>query len=78
MPLRSVVEAMLAREEQLRICDETQWSFFAVRHEPEGVFKVMDTLQRRVAREFRLERRAGLAALRNAEGWVEKAKEYFF
>ena len=77
MPSRSVVEAMLAREEELRLCDETQRSFFAARRDPEGVFNVVADLQRRVAREFGLAERVGLAALRNAEDWVgvEKAKE---
>ena len=61
---------MLAREGQLRLCGETQRSLFAVRLEPEGVFKVVNTLQRRAAREFGLVGRVGLAAFRNAEDWV--------
>lgn len=70
----SVVEAMLQREEALRLCAETQAAFGAVRAETDGVFRVVEALQRRVAREFGLAEKDGLVALRCAEGWVGKER----
>ena len=73
----STVEAMLRREEHLRLCAETQAKFHAVRHECDGVFRVVEDLQHQVVREFGLPIDIGLNALRCAEQWLgnDRAKE---
>lgn len=74
------VEAMLRREQELRLCSETQVAFGKVRSQPDGVFEVVDALQRQVAREFGLPEEAGISVLRSAERWVgdDKARELCF
>lgn len=69
-----MVEDMLRREERLRLCPETQAEFAAVRTEPNGVFRVIEALQRRVAQEFGVSEDDGLTVLRCAERWVGKER----
>ena len=69
---------MLAREEELRLCDETQRAFRAARDPDDpaagGVFRVVEALQRRVVAEFGItDEGRGLDALRRAELWVGDA-----
>lgn len=68
------VEAMLRREEDLRLCAETQAAFYAARREPGGVFRIVEELQRRVCEEFELPEEIGLTALRCAQHWIGEAK----
>lgn len=71
---------MLRREEELRLCAETQFMFSKVRSDPEGVYKIVEDLQRRVAVEFGLSEESGIVALRSAERWLgeERARELSF
>ena len=68
---------MLLREEELRLCEATQSAFFTVRHEPNGMFDVLEKLQTQVAGEFGMEESEGVYVLRHAEQYVgvEKARE---
>jgi len=71
---------MLRREEDLRLCAETQAKLHAVRCEPNGVFRVVEALQEQVVEEFGLPLGVGLKALRCAEQWLghARAKELSF
>ena len=51
---------MLRRENDLRLCAETQAAFRAVSSDPAGWLGVVETLQRRVCAEFGLSVSAGL------------------
>lgn len=68
---------MLRREEELRLCAETQAKFYAARCESDGVFRLVEALQHQVVEEFGLPLDIGLEALRCAEQWLgdERAKE---
>lgn len=70
----AMVEAMLRREEDLRLCAQTQASFKAARGEANGIFRVVEALQRQVVREFDLPIDVGLQALRRADLWLGEAK----
>ena len=59
---------MLRRENELRLCEETQAMFRSVGDRYDGWLEVVEALQKRVAREFGLAEAVGLAAMRGAEG----------
>jgi len=69
-----MVEAMLKREECLRLSAETQRQFREARQEANGVFRIVEALQRRVVHEFGLPEDVGLEALRRAEQWIGSAR----
>lgn len=71
---------MLRREEELRLCADTQVAFSKVRSKEDGVLQIIEDLQRRVAAEFGLPEKEGLIMLRSAERWLgdEKARELSF
>ena len=68
---------MLRRENDLRLCAETQAAFRAVSSDPAGWLGVVETLQRRVCAEFGLSARAGLNVLRRAPELLPGDEEVF-
>jgi len=66
---------MLRRENELRLCDETQAAFRQQRDSPEGWLGVVEGLQRRVAAEFGLTEAVGLDAMRCAESLLPGDEE---
>lgn len=60
---------MLRRENELRLCAETQEKFKAVssQKKPDGWLSVVEQLQRQVCKEFGLSEIVGLTALRCAQ-----------
>ena len=72
-PIRAAAElrpdelkAILKRENDLRLCDETQRRFKLASVRPDGWLQVVEQLQRQVAAEFGLSEAVGLAAMRHA------------
>jgi len=60
---------MLRRENELRLCQETQNKFKSVASSkgPSGWLDVVEELQRQVCREFAMNEKVGLVALRYAQ-----------
>jgi hypothetical protein len=67
IPRAVFIKRVLARENQLRLCPETQAEFRKARDTESGWLGVVEQLQRRVAREFGLDEEQGLAMMRSAE-----------
>ena len=60
------IKTILRRENELRLCEETQILFKRASVRPAGWISVVEELQRRVCREFGLDEDVGLAAMRGA------------
>ncbi len=71
----ATIKKMLIRENELRLCVDTQLRFEAVREQPDGWLQVVEELQMQVAREFGLLDAVGLLALRGAEQLLPGDKE---
>jgi len=60
------IKTILWRENELRLCKETQILFKRASVQPAGWISVVEELQRRVCREFGLDEDVGLKAMRGA------------
>jgi len=60
------IKTILRRENELRLCEETQILFKRASVQPAGWISVVEELQRRVCREFGLDEDVGLKAMRGA------------
>mmetsp|Transcript_6831 Transcript_6831/g.9555 ORF Transcript_6831/g.9555 Transcript_6831/m.9555 type:complete len:128 (+) Transcript_6831:725-1108(+) len=71
---------MLRREEELRLSDLTQKNFYKRRNEVNGIFEIVEELQRQICREFKIEEKEGLRMIRRADLIIgqERANELSF
>jgi len=63
----SEIKAILKRENELRLSPEVQNLFREASSKPDGWIGVVEDLQRRIAHEFGLSEKVGLAVMRGAE-----------